>query len=318
VKRMNLLFILGTGRCGSTMVQEVLARHPDVGFISNFDANLPLINSKGRWNNALYRLTPPALSQRDRRFARLARLRLRFGPSEAYRMLNRRVSLMISEPFRDITADDVTPWLRDRFRRFFEERMQAQRKPVLVCKFAGWPRAGFIHEIFPHARFLHVIRDGRAVADSLIRRPWWRGYGGAVRWQFGPLPDVYEAEWETTGYSFVALAGLQWKMVMDAFWKARQTIPSEQWMDIRYEDFVASPDKHAHDILRFADLEPDRTFESGLRRYQFTTDRKDTYRENLTAAQVELLNRILADHLARLGYVSQPDRPSTFPSLDAD
>src|SRR5918992_919221 len=94
-KRMSLLFILGTGRCGSTMIQEVLARHPDVGFISNVDANLPLLNSRGRWNNALYRLTPPAVSQRDRRYARLARLRLRFGPSEAYRMLNREVSLMI-------------------------------------------------------------------------------------------------------------------------------------------------------------------------------------------------------------------------------
>ena len=31
------LFVLGTGRCGSTLVEEVLARHPDSGFVSNLE-----------------------------------------------------------------------------------------------------------------------------------------------------------------------------------------------------------------------------------------------------------------------------------------
>src|SRR3712207_3726915 len=126
----RMLFIIGSGRCGSTMMQEVMARHPDAGFISNVDANVRAINMKGRWNNAIYRRIPASFTQRDTRYRRFAPLQLRFGPSEAYPMFNRRISLIISETRRDLTAEDVTPWLAQRFRRFFEERIDAQKKPL--------------------------------------------------------------------------------------------------------------------------------------------------------------------------------------------
>jgi nucleoside-diphosphate-sugar epimerase len=33
-------FVLGTGRCGSTLIHELLARHEGVGFLSNLDDRL--------------------------------------------------------------------------------------------------------------------------------------------------------------------------------------------------------------------------------------------------------------------------------------
>ena len=298
----RLLFIIGTGRCGSTMMQEVLARHPDAGFISNVDANVRALNMKGRWNNAIYRRIPASFTQRDTRYRRFAPLQLRFGPSEAYQMFNRRVSLIISETRRDLTSDDVTPWLAQRFRRFFEERIEAQKKPLFLCKLAGWPRARFIHEVFPEARFLHVVRDGRAVADSLIRRPWWRGYQGPEAWQFGPLSEEHKREWEDSGRSFVVLGGLQWKILMDAFEASREELPDESWMQVRYEDFVESPRGHLEDILRWAGLDWNEEFERGFNRFTFMPERRDAYRDNLTADQASALDRVLASHLTRLGY----------------
>lgn len=58
-----LAFVIGTGRCGSTLVHEVLARHPGVGFVSNLEDKLPALDLRGRWNNALLRRAAP----RDRR-----------------------------------------------------------------------------------------------------------------------------------------------------------------------------------------------------------------------------------------------------------
>ena len=35
-------WVLGTGRCGSTLVHEVLARHPGVGFLTNLEDRFPV------------------------------------------------------------------------------------------------------------------------------------------------------------------------------------------------------------------------------------------------------------------------------------
>ena len=41
-------FMLGTGRCGSTIVGQVVAMHPDVGFIANVDDRFAGLNRRGR------------------------------------------------------------------------------------------------------------------------------------------------------------------------------------------------------------------------------------------------------------------------------
>jgi hypothetical protein len=83
-----LIFVCGTGRCGSTLVTEMLARHPEVGFVSNVDDRLNLLDLAGRWNNAIFQHARP----RDQSLVpftsrrRLLELgRLRFAPSEGLR-----------------------------------------------------------------------------------------------------------------------------------------------------------------------------------------------------------------------------------------
>ena len=161
------VFVLGTGRCGSSLLHEIVAQHEDVGFISNLDDRLPLPPAVGRWNGPLYRRVPLSMTEKGR---------LRFAPSEGYRVLSRQVSPVIATPVRDLLASDASPWLAARFARFFETRAAAQNRDVFLHKFTGWPRARFIDAALPETRFIHVIRDGRAVASSLLQMPWWRGY----------------------------------------------------------------------------------------------------------------------------------------------
>src|SRR5829696_340724 len=82
---MRFVFIIGTGRCGSTLVQELLARHPGVGFISNVDSILAPLDLKGRTNPAIYARLPSALGRRDRAYLRHLRFtlaeRVHLGPS---------------------------------------------------------------------------------------------------------------------------------------------------------------------------------------------------------------------------------------------
>lgn len=300
------LFIIGTGRCGSTLVQELIARHPDVGFVSNVDATLAAWNPKGRRNHFLYGSVPAAYGRRDRAYLKNLRYtlgeRIHFGPSEAYKLISQQVAPTVSAPFRDLTEDDVTPWLADRFRSFFEERAAAQGSPVFMHKFTGWPRARFIDEIMPNARFLHLVRDGRAVASSIIQRPWWKGYLGVPGWGFGELPDDLRDIWERSNRSFVVLAGLEWVVLMNAFDQAAARIPSDRYFELRYEDLVADPRGTWLQILSLSGLEWTEAFDEAFRAYPVATSRTEAFRRDLTPAQVDLLEAAIGPYLEARGY----------------
>ena len=63
----DFAWVLGTGRCGSTLIHEILARHPAVGFLSNVEDRAVLPPWAGRWNNAAFRRVPPAFTTKSSR-----------------------------------------------------------------------------------------------------------------------------------------------------------------------------------------------------------------------------------------------------------
>jgi Sulfotransferase family len=290
---VTFAFILGTGRCGSTLVHDVLARHPGVGFISNVDDRLGRPFAGGRWNAPVYRRMPPGLTRKGR---------LRFAPSEGYRILEKQVSPALVAPSRDLIAADATPWLAGRLASFFDRQASAQGRPAFLHKFTGWPRAGFLDVALPEPRFVNIVRDGRAVANSLVQMPWWDGYAGPSAWSWGPLSPRYENEWEASDRSFPVLAGLEWKILIDAFDQARQAIPDERWLDVRYEDVIADPRSRIEEILRFLGLAWNEEFERSFARYTFGRDRAVAYRVELDPRDVRALDAALGGHLERLGY----------------
>ena len=147
-----LALVTGTGRSGTTLVQETLSRHPRTGFISGLDDKLPRLNMTGALNGRLYR----RMSQRSSGMRALSesrtlleRGRLRVAPSEAYGLIDRHVMAGFSKPCRDLVAEDLTPYLRQRLTHFFEARIDSQGCDVFIQHLTGWPRTGFMREAFP-------------------------------------------------------------------------------------------------------------------------------------------------------------------------
>lgn len=289
---MNLLFIIGTGRCGSTFVHEILARHADLGFVSNIEDNLG-VNTLGRWNNALYRSPLGGFTRKGA---------LRFAPSEAYRLVSREVSPVYANSCRDLVAEDVTPWLDRRFRDFFTRRAAAQGKAVFSHKYTGWPRIGFFARIFPEAKFIHVVRDGRAVANSWLQMPWWGGYRGPENWLWGRLDDRDEVEWRASGYAFPVLAALSWKILMEAFERAEQNLPLERYLRLRYEDILDEPEQHFRSMIEFSGMAWNEDFHRRLSNQRIRKDRSRAFESDLTPRQREAMDRVLRPLLDRYGY----------------
>jgi hypothetical protein len=289
--RPRYAFVVGTGRCGSTLIQEVLARHEDVGFVSNLD-------DRFRWETAgaqvaAYRRLPPRFT---------AKGRARFAPSEAYRALSREVSPILADSFRDLTADDATPWLAERFRRFFEQRAEQQRLPLFLHKFTGWPRVGFVDAILPDVRYIHIVRDGRAVANSWLQMPWWRGHLGPEQWHFGVLPPHLQQTWDASGRSLVVLAGLAWHLLMDAYDEAASTVPADRWLELRFEDILAEPERCFRQMTDFVGLPWTSEFAQVIGRTPFSTGRSDAYVKDLGPRHTAELTTAIRDPLVRHGF----------------
>ena len=288
MKIIEPILIVGTGRCGTTLFHRLLARHPDVVWLSgvcNRRPDQPWLNRQIlRWDSMPF-------------FSSI--LRRCFPPSETtlyweYLMPG------FSNVRRDLSDSDLLTDTEERAHRELGRHFIRGRTRQ-VHKFTGWPRLGFLLKLFPDARFIHVIRDGRAVACSFLNVDWWLGWQGPENWLWGPLPPHYDEEWKESDRSFVVLSAIQWKILMDAFETTRDVVPAGQLLELRYEDLTAEPEWTVRRALDFCGLEPSRRVTGGLVGVTFP-NRNEKWKKQLTAEQQRLLQKSLAEHLRRYEY----------------
>lgn len=291
---MNLVFIVGTGRCGSSFVHEVLAKHEGVGFISNIEDNFPAINTLGYWNSAVYRSLLGRYTNKGG---------LRFAPSEAYKLFSKEVSPIYENSFRDLTDQDVTPWLKEKTVSFFKKRNLAQAKKIFLHKYTGWSRVKFFLEIFPNAKFIHIVRDGRAVANSWLQMPWWGGYKGPESWQWGSLNQAYQEEWTTRGRSFPHLAALSWKILMDSFHESEKVLGENNYLKIRYEDVLDKPRESFEEMLCFSGLDWTLKFEKQFEKQIIKTGRSRAFEADLASEDLGNIEDSISEMLLDYKYL---------------
>lgn len=293
-----IALVVGTGRCGSTLVHELIARHPDTGFVTNLD-DLGVQRTTRR-QVELWRRLPSGVTTKGR---------VRFAPSEGYRALAREVSPLLVDPASDPGAADLTPWLRERLNAFVDRRTARLELPVFLHKLTGWPRAGLLAAAFPDARFVHVVRDGRAVASSWLQMPWWKGHLGPQGWHFGPLPAELDELWQRKGRGQPVLAGLAWRMLVEAYDQAEGEL-GDRWLTVRHEDVLAEPEATLRQVLTHLDLEYTPTFAAGVARYRLHGERTEAFRSDLAPEQVADLEDVMAAQLVRHEYPLSSTRGS--------
>jgi hypothetical protein len=240
-------------------------------------------------------------------------LKWRFGPLENYDFWNSHYGGFF-RPCRDLYADDVTHQARRALRRTFG-RLATTKRNRMLMKTTGMPRIGFLSAVFPDAKFIHVIRDGRAVAHSRMNAVFWRGWDGRLLWP-GELPRSYRSEWEQFDFSFVALAGIEWKANMDLYEAAKRDNPNVRILEVRYEAFCAEPLAEVRRIADFAELPWSPLFERTIRDFYISSENAK-WTKNLTDRQQQILNDVLRPYLIKYGYelagrLEQPSR--VFPS----
>jgi len=282
------IIIVGTGRCGSTVFHRLLATHPQLMWLSGFSLRYPTRPTWNKW--AVGAMGNPLLR-------RLFGERIR--PGECYRFWDT-YAYGFSEPCRDLVRTDVTARVKKRVRGAIQPMLTPARNRFLA-KITGWPRIGFLNEIFEDAKFIHIIRDGRAVANSLLHVSFWRGWYGPQGWRAGLLSAEDQATWESYDRSFVALAGLEWRIQMRAIDAARERLDPKLFYEVKYEDFCRQPLETYRQVLEFAELPESAELERQVKAASIEST-SQRWRDDLTPGQQAILDDLLREDLRRYGY----------------
>ena len=248
------LFVIGMPRSGTTIVFDAVSAHPQFGWLSNYSAMFP----SRPWLNGLRRLL-------DNRWVNLRGQKKQYGsvrlgnryypqPDEAYEFWNYHTGTDFSRDYLlGCAASSATA---QRVRSAVQSVLAWQGRSHFATKLTGPGRICYLSSIFPGARYVNVIRDARAVVSSLMRVDFWESNGGLERpfWNNG-LDGQVLADWQESGSDPVALAAMQWKFVIESTREEAAQLPDGHYLEVRYEDFVAMPDKLTGRIFDFSGLE---------------------------------------------------------------
>lgn len=200
---------------------------------------------------------------------------------------------------RDLTRSDATDRVRKRFRKQVRWQMQLQGKRRFITKYTGVPRTDFVREIFPDARFIHVYRDGRSVANSFLNVDWWPQ--DETGWWYGEMPAEVRERYEASGRSPVVLAGLVWSTLVTAIDQELKAMPENQTLSIRYDELIRDPVATLQRATDFCGLNRSDDFENHVRSIR-VNDRDNKWKHDLTPEQQRLLEGTIEETLRCFNY----------------
>jgi hypothetical protein len=290
-------FIIGPARSGTSLLYKTLCLNPQAAYISNWVARYPsapqtaLLNRVARalparrmqaWfadgaNAYVYGTTRSALQRSFPTPVEGEPLYTRSGVERPGGPVARSVAPATELPSAFATV-----------RRF------GGGSVMLSKRIANNLRIPLLADVFPRARFVFLVRDGRAVAASLSRVDWWPD---SFVWWYGGTPKRWAAE----GHDPWEMCARNWVEELDAIESGLETVPEAAVLRLRYEDLVAEPVATLRSAARFVGLPDDARWRRTLEGLSFP-DRNASGRGGLDADARERISAIQREGLERYGY----------------
>jgi hypothetical protein len=299
-------FIVGVPRSGTTLLVNLMGMHPQLAAIyeTRFLRNLLLYCEEAAWHWGsspsrrllsffAERWIRPRFADQSERFRQKAIAFDARRPEDAFTRprynlpLGPQSILYTTEDF----ARETDLWLNtiargslseaavyESARRYVETLFSIHcarmNKPYWINKTPGL--LTYLHclpKLFPSAKSIHIIRDGRDVAVSTMARPW--------------------------GAKTVQEAARRWKNLF-VTGRKRATLASVNYIEVRYEELVESPGKVLQELFAFLDLHAN--LDEILSRVQVSRDSVGNWKTKFSHEERRIFGREAGDLLIKLGY----------------
>ena len=300
------LFIVGCPRSGTGILHQLVRLHPSVAWITPF--------SNWICGKSWFRRVPPAGARAaetllHRMPKRLLPPLLRgpydgslnlpntFETHEGHSIWNR--------VFRDssdhhATEEAATSIHRAYLRDVVRWHLAYHDRPRLVWKTPrNVFRLRFLRAVFPSLKVVHLIRDGRAVAASILKRRR-HDLGRLDEW-WGARPPGWQSMLEAPP---IKQAAWTWLQSLEHAREGTARLPNEQSLELRYESLTAEPARTLRTLFAWAELDAEAFFTAD-RAAQLDQIRpaQPTWTSQLDEEQKALLDDTLRPALRRYGYV---------------
>jgi hypothetical protein len=290
-------FIIGHWRTGTTLLHELLIQDERFGYPTNYECFVPNHFVVSEWiARRFFRFLFPSRRPMDNmRISFEAPQEEEFalcllGAGSPYEMLafpNRRPC---GKEFLDLR--DVTPRQLRRWRRIFKTFLRAVTfttgKPLVLKSPAHSARIPVLHQMFPGARFVHIVRDPYVVFPSTVNL--WR------------MLSLTQGLQKPTG------AGLE-EYVLDTFVRlyerleeGKRHLEPRQFFELRYEELIADPVAQMRKLYDHFQLGGFEQYLPRLQSYLATIKGYETNRYQLTAEERARIAQRWGPVIRRYGY----------------
>ncbi len=283
-------FIVGTGRCGSTLLSRMLAENRSLLMIFEFFSGLDRVKRfvpdplAGREFADLLSVVTPAATMVQRRGYEIAEITYPYGPDMRYRqgeglpwVLGTAMARMSDVP--DELFDETLAFaselprrgLASQYESLFDwlcERMGRSR--WLEKSGASIEYLASLHEFFPAARFLHLHRRGPEAALSMREHKVFRlwvsltygltdhaGLTSADLESLDPEAEPRPSDVVTRLLEAkppVECFGRYWTELIEYGYRARDRLDAGQYMEVAFEELVRHPREVLGKINEFFEL----------------------------------------------------------------
>lgn len=291
----HVAFLVGAGRSGTTLLHKLLCLHPKIAYISNYENRFSWFPDGLACGAIADRLDEKLSAWFDKGgnayFIRRPWFKKLFPTPNEGESVFKACGIPLF-PASDYRPDAATASrLRGRFDRI---RTRAGATVFLSKRTANNRRIKQLAEIFPSARYIHLVRDGREVTQSLSTVEWWDGH--RVWWD-GRTP----VEMERAGEPRLSVCARNWVREEQELQLQLAAVDSSRLLVLRFEELLSNPQLHLQRLVQFLGVEFSPAYRHAIEELNLRPARAKWPNE-WDAGELAMVLEALQPMLGQLGY----------------